>query len=208
MVRLAVGALLLALGALSLGAGVSLGTHVAAVPAGAGVAGQAPTAAPPATAAPVETPVPAESPAAPPAATPLPTPTPRSPAALEARVAQLLRQDEVSAGVSLVELTGAAHTSWSLDGDQQFVAASTYELPLLMEEAQNVTAGHASPNDELCYDAGDWEDGYYSDYQPGDCYTRAGLERRVGIDSDNTAAHILVRYDGGAAALNAYARAH
>ena len=195
----AAGLVLLALGTMSLGTGLAL-AHATA-PASTGASGQAaPLPVAPAAATP--------APTAGPTPTPAPAPTPRSPAALEAQVTQLLRQADASGGVSLVELAGAAPTSWSLNGDESFVAASTYKLPLLMEEAQNVAAGHASPNDQLCYESDDWEDGYYSDYEPGDCYTRAELVRRVGIDSDNTAAHILVRYDGGTAALNAYARAH
>jgi beta-lactamase class A len=196
--RLAADFLLLALGALLLVTGMAIGAHVDVSPSSRVEAGEAVTAQPTL----------AESTPATPDPILAPTPAPRSPASLEAQVSQLLRQGGASGGVSLVELTGAASTSWSLDGDQSFLAASTYKLPLLMEEAQNITAGHASPNDQLCYEAGDWEDGYYSDYQPGDCYTRAELERRVGADSDNTAARILVRYGGGTAALNAYARAH
>jgi beta-lactamase class A len=97
---------------------------------------------------------------------------------------------------------------WSLNGDQSFVAASTYKLPLLMEEAQAIAGGTAHESDVLCYDPGDWEDGWFSDYAPGACYTRGELDRRVGEYSDNTAAHILVRMDGGGDALNAYARTH
>src|SRR5262245_5159101 len=199
-----VGLVLLALGSLSLGTGLAL-AHEAAPGTGEAVAGAGRAAA--------STPAPAE-PAVTPAPTAVPTPapapaaTPRSPAALVAEVTQLLRQADASGGVSLVELAGTVPTSWSLDGDESFVAASTYKLPLLMEEEQNIATGHASPNDQLCYESDDREDGYYSDYEPGDCYTRAELDRRIGIDSDNTAAHILVRYDGGTAALNAYARAH
>jgi beta-lactamase class A len=201
-VRVAVGVLLLLVGAGSVGAGLTLGlsTDVAslgqAVADPAGVPTTEPSPTGPLPPAPIL------------AATPAPTPTPRSAADLEAEVSSLLTQAGAEGGVSLVELAGGAPVSWSLDGDQTFVAASTYKLPLLMEEAQNVAAGRAGPNDQLCYDIGDWEDGYYSDYEPGSCFTRAELERRVGIDSDNTAARILVRYDGGAAALNAYARAH
>jgi beta-lactamase class A len=40
----------------------------------------------------------------------------------------------------------------------------------------------------------------------GSCFTRQELATRAGRFSDNTAAHILVRYLGGGDALNAYAR--
>jgi beta-lactamase class A len=185
-----VGATCLLLGAAALLGGVVLANQRAPQPVG--VAAEAPAATP----APSETPTP----------TPAPTPTPRSFTALQAQVAGLIQSAGADGGVSLFEMgTGQ---SWSLNGDQSYVAASTYKLPLLMEEAQDVAAGTAHTSDQLCYDSGDWEDGWFSDYAPGDCYPRGELDQRVGEYSDNTAAHILVRYDGGGDALNAYARAH
>ena len=144
------------------------------------------------------------------------TPVPATPVAetvtglagLEAQVEQLLEGASATGAVSLIELDGPNPQAWDVDGDQRFVAASTYKQPVLMEDAQNIAAGRANPNDSLCYQSTDWEDGYFSDYTDGRCYRRSELERRVGLYSDNTAAHILVRYDGGTAALNAYARAH
>lgn len=194
------------LGAAALLAGFALGARLEA-PASKGVTAveptptAAPTIAPPATV----TPTPILEPAP---ATPQPTPTPRSFDELQSQVLALLRAAGVEAGVSLVEVGGAAPVSWSLNGDESFVAASTYKLPLLMEEAQDVTGGSARATDTLCYEPGDWEDGWFGDYAPGTCFTRAELERRVGIYSDNTAAHILIRVDGGGDALNAYAHAH
>src|SRR5207247_4957330 len=43
--------------------------------------------------------------------------------------------------------------------------------------------------------------------QVGSCFTRDELALRTGRYSDNTAAHILVRYLGGVDALNHYATA-
>ena len=129
-------------------------------------------------------------------------------AGLQTEVAQLLIGARATGGVSLIELGGSNPQSWNLNGDETFVAASTYKQPLLMEDAQNVAARRAGPKDVLCYSPGDFEAGYFSDYASGSCYTRAELERRVGHYSDNTAAHMLVRSQGGGAALNAYARAH
>jgi beta-lactamase class A len=127
---------------------------------------------------------------------------------LQRAVAQLLDAAGADGGVTVTELEGASPETWSLNGDQRFVAASTYKLPLLMEEAQNVTAGRSHGTDSLCYQDSDEEDGYYNDYQTGTCMSRSQLEHRVGLNSDNTAAHILVRYDGGGSALNHYAQAH
>ena len=127
---------------------------------------------------------------------------------LQSTVVQLLRTAGATGAVTVVELGGPAPQTWSYQGDQQFVAASTYKLPLLMEEAQSVAAGRWHGTDSLCYENGDWEDGWYSDYEDGTCMSRVQLEHRVGHDSDNTAAHILVRYDGGGGALNQYAKAH
>ncbi len=127
---------------------------------------------------------------------------------LQRSVAAVLSGAGATGGVSLTEVGGPGPQSWSYDGDQQFVAASTYKLPLLMEEAENVSAGRWHGDDSLCYQDGDYEDGYYSDYEDGTCMSRSELEHRVGLNSDNTAAHILVRYDGGTDALNQYARSH
>jgi beta-lactamase class A len=148
---------------------------------------------------------------------PLPTPSPPPPPApkphppvdlLRADVDALIQGSGASASVTLVELGGADPQTWSLDGDDAFVAASTYKLPLLMAEAQGLAAGALRGSDQLCYEGEDWEDGPYGDYVEGDCFTRSELMRRVGQDSDNTAAHILVRYLGGIEALNDYAVAH
>ena len=127
---------------------------------------------------------------------------------LQRTVTQVLAAAGTDGGVTLTELEGPSPQTWSLDGDQRFTAASTYKLPLLMEEAQNVASGRWHGTDSLCYQDGDLEDGYYSDYQTGTCMSRSQLEHRVGLNSDNTAAHILVRYDGGTTALNRYAQAH
>jgi beta-lactamase class A len=128
--------------------------------------------------------------------------------ALQQTVIRLFADAGASGGVTVSELGGPSPQTWSYDGDQTFVAASTYKLPLLMMEAQNVAAGRWRGIDSLCYQDGDWEDGYYTDYQDDTCMSRAQLDQRVGQSSDNTAAHILIRYDGGSSALNAYARSH
>src|SRR5262245_41919346 len=127
---------------------------------------------------------------------------------LRQAVRGLLDDAAASGGVSLIELGSRSPQSWSYQGDQQFVAASTYKLPLLMQDAQNVASGRWRGTDILCYQDDDWEDGYYGDYQDGLCLSRAQLGNRVGKESDNTAAHILIRYDGGSSSLNSYARAH
>jgi beta-lactamase class A len=148
---------------------------------------------------------------------PLPTPTPPPAPApkphpsfgpLQDQVDALVRASGASASVTLVELGGVDPQAWSVAGDDAFVAASTYKLPLLMAEAQGLAAGAERGSDGLCYEDEDWEDGPYGDYVDGDCFTRSELMRRVGQDSDNTAAHILVRYLGGVEALNDYASAH
>jgi beta-lactamase class A len=192
------GVLCVVLGTASLLAGLALGLRVdTPVGAGAAAAAATPTPVPTAGATPA-TPEPAPPPAL----------APQSLDDLRSRVRALLLSAGAEAGVSLIELSGPAPWSWSLNGDESFAAASTYKLPLLMEEAQEVTSGRASAADTLCYEPGDSEDGWFGDYAPGACFARDDLERRVGTYSDNTAAHILVRVDGGGDALNAYARAH
>ena len=110
-------------------------------------------------------------------------------------------------GLSLQELSGRGRQALSLNGGQSFYAASEYKLPLLMAEAQQLAAGQVGGGDTLCFDESDGEDGWFQDYEQGSCFSRAELLRRTGIYSDNTAAHILVRYLGGPDALNNYARA-
>ena len=127
---------------------------------------------------------------------------------LQAQIGAIQQASGARVGVSLIELGGAAAQAWSVNGDQQFVAGSTYKLPILMAQAQLIAASPAAVNDQLCYQPLDWEDGWYQDYTPGMCFSRGTLSARIGQRSDNTAGHILVRYMGGSAALNAYARAH
>lgn len=109
-------------------------------------------------------------------------------------------------GIDLEELSGPRRTSLAINANQTFYAASAYKLPLLMAEAQQIAAGQVSASDVLCYDPSDQEDGWFTDYDIGTCFSRQDLATRAGRYSDNTAAHILVRYLGGPDALNAYAR--
>jgi beta-lactamase class A len=128
--------------------------------------------------------------------------------ALQSQIATIQQSSGARIGVSLIELGGVQPKSWSSNGDQQFEAASTYKLAVLMAEGQIIAANPAAANDPLCYQDQDWEDGWFQDYADGVCYSRASLSYRVGKYSDNTAGHILVRYLGGTAALNNYARQH
>src|SRR2546427_11570515 len=109
-------------------------------------------------------------------------------------------------GISLQELSGARRNNLSLGGGASFTAASAYKVPLLMAEAQQIASGQARGADVLCFDPGDAEDGWFDDYALGSCFTRDELSLRAGRYSDNTAARILVRYLGGADALNTYAK--
>src|SRR5467141_108219 len=115
-------------------------------------------------------------------------------------------QSGAQVGISLQELSGPRRNNLSFNGSQSFYAASAYKVPLLMAEEQQVSAGQASPSDQLCFDPSDAEDGWFTDYGDGSCFTRGELAVRAGRYSDNTAAHILVRYLGGPDALNRYAK--
>jgi beta-lactamase class A len=131
----------------------------------------------------------------------------RSPLTLTATIRQLVASSGGSAGVALLELGGATPLAWAWNGDALFTAASTYKLAALMMEAQGVAAGTIDPNGFVCYQDADYEDGWFDDYADGACFTRIELARRAGLDSDNTAGHMLVRDLGGAGALNAWAAA-
>lgn len=110
-----------------------------------------------------------------------------------------------SVGVTLIELGGDDPVSWSVNGGEVFTAASTYKLAALMLEAENIASGKTDPNGFVCFQAADYEPGWFDDYDVGVCLTRNELAVRAGIYSDNTAGHMLVRDVGGAAALNAWA---
>lgn len=167
-----------------------------------GAGPQRPSAGPTAEIA-IDTPSPA------PTAVPTPTPAPGQPHLdqLAQSIGRIAARAPGHVSVSLIELDGPAPQSWSYGGAIPIAAASTYKLPALMVDAGLVARGAAANTDRLCYQAGDWEDGWFSDYQIGDCFSRAELVNRAGHYSDNTAAHILVRDLGGAAALNAFATA-
>jgi beta-lactamase class A len=125
---------------------------------------------------------------------------------LQSDLATIAAQSGGWVGVSLQELSGPRRNALSLNGSQSFYAASAYKLPLLMAEAQQIAAGQASASDILCFDPSDAEDGWFDDYDAGSCFTRDELAVRAGRYSDNTAAHILVRYLGGPDVLNRYAK--
>ncbi len=125
---------------------------------------------------------------------------------LQSDLEAIAAQSGARVGISLQELSGPRRKSLSLNGSQSFYAASAYKLPLLMAEAQQMAAGEVSASDILCFDPGDAEDGWFDDYDAGSCFTRDDLVLRTGRYSDNTAAHILVRYLGGPDTLNSYAK--
>jgi len=75
------------------------------------------------------------------AAPALAAPAPRDPGALQQEVVQLAAAAGAEIGVALIELGGEAPVTWSYNGDLQFIAASTYKLPLLMAEAQLTATG-------------------------------------------------------------------
>ena len=145
-----------------------------------------------------------------PAATPAPTVTTLLAASgfdqLRSNLETFAAQSGARVGISLQELSGPRRNTYSLNGRQSFYAASAYKVPLLMAEAQQIASGQASVFDVLCFEAGDAEDGWFTDYADGSCFTRDALATRAGRYSDNTAAHMLVRYLGGPDALNSYAR--
>jgi len=145
-----------------------------------------------------------------PTPTPAATPTPSHPSfdPLGSAVEKIVATSGAGIAVALIELGGPDPEAWSLAGSQQFEAASTYKLPLLMWMAQLVAAGQLDVAGEVCYLDSDWEDGWFTDYTTGDCFTRQELAARVGLYSDNTAAHMLVRDLGGSDSLNAFARAY
>jgi beta-lactamase class A len=197
---------LAALGLAAAGAMIVFADVQASTPPPANV--PSPTATP--SAAPTQ---PVQDTPAPPVPEPTPAPTP-SPVVhpsfdpLAAALSGIATSSGANIGVVLVELGGGAPQAFSYNGSQQFEAASTYKLPLLMLLAQLIATGSVDQNGLVCYLEADWEDGWFQDYQDGACYTRNELANRIGQFSDNTAAHMLVRDVGGPDALNLFARGH
>ncbi|GAC1643309.1 MAG: hypothetical protein PVS3B2_09460 [Candidatus Dormibacteraceae bacterium] len=130
---------------------------------------------------------------------------PRDMSGLAASIEKLVASSGAAVGVTVVELGGTDPMAWSVNGGAVFTAASTYKLAALMLEAQNVATGKTDPNGAVCFQDGDYEEGWFGDYVPGDCFTRNELARRAGTYSDNTAGHMLVRDVGGAPVLDAWA---
>ena len=131
--------------------------------------------------------------------------SPRSIDTLTISLDAVIASSGASVGVTLIELGGTAPIVRSVNGGEVFTAASTYKLAALMLEAQAIAAGTKDPNGVVCFQADDYESGWFDDYVDGSCFTRTELAMRAGIYSDNTAGHMLVRDVGGAAALNAWA---
>ena len=129
----------------------------------------------------------------------------RSPMTLTSSIEPIVAGSGATVGVSLIELGGTTPIHWTYNSHQVFTAASTYKLVALMMEAQNIAAGITDPIGLVCYQDSDYEDGWYTDYQDGACFTRDDLAQRAGLMSDNTAGHMLVRDVGGADVLNAWA---
>lgn len=142
------------------------------------------------------------------APSPVPVVAPRSTASLAAEIDQLVAGSGATVGVTLVELGGSQPLSWSVNGGSVFTAASTYKLAALMLEAQNIASGATDPNGLVCFTDDDYEDGWFTDYVDGACYTRNELASRAAKQSDNTAGHMLVRDVGGGDVLNAWAASH
>jgi beta-lactamase class A len=130
---------------------------------------------------------------------------PRDLSPLATGVQQLIAASGASVGVTVVELGGTDPAVWSVNAGEVFTAASTYKLAALMLEAANIAAGKTDPNGVVCYQADDYESGWFDDYADGSCFTRNELAVRAGKYSDNTAGHMLVRDVGGAEALDAWA---
>jgi beta-lactamase class A len=130
---------------------------------------------------------------------------PRGVGALAISLEQLIASSGATAAVTVVELGGTDPVVWSVNAGEVFTAASTYKLAALMLEAENIATSKVDPNGYVCFEDGDYEEGWFDDYQDGACFTRNELAVRAGTYSDNTAGHMLVRDVGGAAVLNAWA---
>jgi beta-lactamase class A len=132
--------------------------------------------------------------------------TPVSPLAkLAGPIQAAISSSDGQASVVVVDLSEARGNRLEINAHAVYDAASTYKLPTLMAEAERIASGASRATDKVCFDQSEQEDGWFDDYDDGDCYSRQSLGQRVGIYSDNTAGHMLVDDLGGARSLNTYA---
>ncbi len=99
-------------------------------------------------------------------------------------------------GVAVTDLTTGATAA--VLGDQVFVAASTFKVPLAMYVFSLVEAGEADLEEPVYYAPEDWEGGagVLHGAIPGDCYTVAELVNLALTVSDNIATNMLLRRFG------------
>jgi beta-lactamase class A len=109
-------------------------------------------------------------------------------------------------GVVVIDLRRPQLQRTEFNGSLSFTAASTYKLPVLMANAERIAAGTMRPTDRICFNESEAEDGWFADYQAGECFTRQTVAARAGTYSDNTSGHMLVDNLGGKGALDSYAR--
>jgi beta-lactamase class A len=155
--------------------------------------------------------IPAISKVVPPVPSVAPVPTTLNPMAstgsgLLADLQQVAASTRARVGVVVVDLRGSQPQRTEFNASLTFTAASTYKFPALMANAERIAAGTMKPSDRICFRASEAEDGWFADYQPGECFTRQTIAARAGTYSDNTSGHMLVDNLGGAKALNSYAR--
>jgi beta-lactamase class A len=142
-----------------------------------------------------------------PSPSPAPSPAPNN-TALNNSLNALIAASGARVGIEVVDLGATPSIRIQINAGDTFDAASTYKLPLLMANAEAIAKGRAKPSDKICFSTSEQEDGWFDDYNDGDCFTRQTLGVRVGTYSDNTAAHMLVDNLGGTSVLEAYANSH
>jgi beta-lactamase class A len=84
-------------------------------------------------------------------------------------------------------------TTIDLGGDQEYVAASVYKLAVLAAVYHAESLGQLALTDQIAFQQGDYEDGYYEDYTSGEVFTVEQLVDRMIQESDNTSARMLAR---------------
>jgi beta-lactamase class A len=138
---------------------------------------------------------------------PAPKPTPKTlDGNLTAKLNGIISNSTARVAVTVVDLGAKPATRVDIGGTDDFEAGSTYKLPVLMANAENIASGAYKASDKICFKDDEGEDGWFDDYSSGSCFTRQTLAMRAGRYSDNTAGHMLVDNLGGGDALNVYAK--
>lgn len=126
-------------------------------------------------------------------------------AALKEQILRHIDQAGGTFGIVVVDLVGGEEMA--INDRQEFLAASTFKLPVVLHLYHLAQAGKIDLDEKMTYRREDWEDGtgQLQAVQPGQAYTLRRLAELSITASDNIAANMLIRRLG-LSNIRSYAR--